>query len=254
MTISTPSLEGKVAIVTGGGTGIGKAIVMAFAQAGATVVLCARNAERLERAAQGVRDTGGRALAVPADVSVKEQVDSLFQRTLAEFGAVDILLNSVVVHVAVPLVELREGGWDKVMSNDLKSYFLMCQAAARAMMPRKTGTIINMSSSAAVRPLMALGAYNVAKAGVSMLTRVFAVELAPHGIRVNAIGPDLVQTEASHAIWERPGLVEKMLPFIPMGRFATPGDIAGTALFLASDASAYITGQTIYVDGGALAR
>lgn len=254
MTVPTLSLEGKVALVTGGSTGIGKAIAMAFAQAGASVVVCARNAERLEQAAQEIRATGGQALAMPADMSVKEQVDSLFQQALAEFGALDIVLNSVVVHMAVPLLKLRERGWDKVMTNDLKAYFLTCQAAAQAMIPRKSGTIINMSSSAAVRPIIALGAYNVAKAGVAMLTRIFAVELAPHGIRVNAIGPELVKTEGSQAIWDREGLVEKMLKTIPMGRFATPGDIVGTALFLASDASAYITGQTIYIEGGALSR
>ncbi len=253
MTVPNFSLKGKVAIVTGGSRGIGKAIALGFAEAGADVVVASRTMPDLEKAAQEIEALGRRALAVQTNIAVKSEVDNMVAKTLNKFGTVDILVNNAAINVMRPLVDLREDGWDKVMNVDLKGYFLCSQAAAKVMMGKQSGNIINIVSTGAAKAAPGLGAYSIAKAGVVMLTKLLAVELAAYKIRVNAIGPYLVKTAFSQPLWADPEACKSLEASIPLGRLAEAEDVMRTALFLASEASSYITGQTIFLDGGTLA-
>jgi len=253
MTTPNVSLKGKVAIVSGGGRGIGSAIALGFAQAGANVVVASRTPADLERVKSQIENLGRHALAVQTNIAVKAEVDNMVAKTLEKFGTIDILVNNAAINIMRNLVDLREDGWDKVMNVDLKGYFLCSQAAAKVMMEKKTGNIINIVSTGATKAAPGLGAYSIAKAGVVMLTKLLAVELASYHIRVNAIGPYLVKTAFSQPMWSNPEALQTLEASIPMGRIAEPEDVVSVALFLASDASSYITGQTIYLDGGTLA-
>ncbi len=253
MALPRLSLEGKVAIVTGGSRGIGRSIALGFAEAGADVVVASRTAADLEKVAGEIEGLGRSALAVPANVSVKADVDSVIAKAVERFGTVDILVNNAAMNIMRPLVDLREDGWDKVMNVCLKGYFLFSQAAAKVMMEKQRGNIINIASTGAAKAAVGLGAYGIAKAGVVMLTQILAVELARYNIRVNAVGPSLVRTKFSEPMWANPDGLKALEATIPLGRIAEPEDIMSVALFLASDASSYVTGQTMYVDGGTLA-
>ncbi len=245
-------LPGKVAIVTGGRRGIGEAIALALAEAGADIAICDRVVEdgELEAVAEEVQQLGRRSLAVRADITQKADVDSMVQRVVDEFGVIDILVNSAAMNIRAPLLELREDGWDRVINTDLKGYYLCSQAVGKRMVEQKRGSIINIASTAAIKAAAEMGAYCIAKAGVVMLTRVLALELAQYNIRVNAIAPYMVKTKFSQPLWGDPETLKQLESEIPLGRLAEPGDIVGSALFLASDASSYITGHTIIVDGG----
>jgi len=249
------SLEGKVAIVTGGKRGIGKAIALAFAEAGADVVVCSRRVEDggLLAVADQIQRLGRRSLAIQADVSEKTDIDNLVQRVVDEFGVIDILVNNAAMNIRVPLLELREDGWDKIMNTDLKGYYLCSQAVGKIMVAQRKGNIINMASRVALKARKNIGAYCIAKAGVVMLTRVLALELGSYNIRVNAIAPSVVKTKFSEVLWDEPEKLKKIEAEVPLGYLAEPSDVVGSALFLASDASSYITGHTIIVDGGQLA-
>jgi len=253
MTTPNVSLKGKIAIVTGGGKGIGSAIALGFAKAGANLVVASRTPADLERVKSQIENLGRHALAVQTNIAVKAEVDNMVAKTLEKFGTIDILVNNAAINIMRNLVDLREDGWDKVMNVDLKGYFLCSQAAAKVMMEKKTGNIINIVSTGATKAAPGLGAYSIAKAGVVMLTKLLAVELASYHIRVNAIGPYLVKTAFSQPMWSNPEALQTLEASIPMGRIAEPEDVVSVALFLASDASSYITGQTIYLDGGTLA-
>lgn len=253
MTIPNFSLEGKVAVVTGGSRGIGKAIALGFAEAGADVVVASRTIADLEKVTRQIEALGRRALAVETNIAAKGEVDNMVAKTLERFGAIDILVNNAAINIMRPLIELREDGWDKVMNVGLKGYYLCSQAVAKVMMEKESGNIVNIASTGAVKAAPGLGAYSISKAGVVMLTQLLAVELAPYNIRVNAIGPSLVKTKFSEPMWSNPDVLKAMEASTPLSRIAEPEDIMAVALFLASDASSYITGQTIYADGGILA-
>jgi NAD(P)-dependent dehydrogenase (short-subunit alcohol dehydrogenase family) len=253
MTIPNFSLKGKVAIVTGGSRGIGKAIALGFAEAGADVVVASRTMPDLEKVAHEIEALGRRALVAQTNIAVKSEVDNMVAKTLDKFGTIDILVNNAAINVMRPLVDLREDGWDKVMNVDLKGYFLCSQAAAKVMIGKQSGNIINIVSTGATKAAPGLGAYSIAKAGVVMLTKLLAVELASYNIRVNAIGPYLVKTAFSQPMWADPEVCKSLEASIPLGRIAEPDDVMRTALFLASETSSYITGQTIFLDGGTLA-
>ena len=245
-------LQGKVAIVTGGRRGIGEAIALALAEAGADIAICDRVVDdgELEAVAEEVQRLGRRSLAVRADITQKADVDSMVQRVMDEFGVIDILVNSAAMNIRALLLELGEDGWDRVINTDLKGYYLCSQAVGKRMVEQKRGSIINIASTAAIKAAAEMGAYCIAKAGVVMLTRVLALELAQYNIRVNAIAPYMVKTKFSQPLWGDPETLKQLESEIPLGRLAEPGDIVGSALFLASDASSYITGHTIIVDGG----
>jgi NAD(P)-dependent dehydrogenase (short-subunit alcohol dehydrogenase family) len=252
MRIPDLSLAGEVALVTGGKGGIGKDIARAMAAAGADVAVSSRVAEgELQAVADEILRLGRRSLAVQADVSRKKDVDNLVAKVMDEFGAIDILVNSAGILLKAPILETSEDVWSRLINTNLKGCFLCCQAVARRMVERKKGTIINMASALAFKALPEMGAYGISKAGIVMLTRALAQELGGYGIRVNAIAPALVQTEMSRPNWSDPIALNHIESMIPMGRIAQTSDIVGAALFLASQASSYITGDTILVTGGA---
>jgi NAD(P)-dependent dehydrogenase (short-subunit alcohol dehydrogenase family) len=245
------SLEGRVAIVTGSGQGIGEAIALTFAEAGAQLVIVDINIATAEATADDVRALGKQALVIPADVRDRGQVDNMIIKTLEKFEHIDIMVNNAGFgYMTVPLVEMVEEDWDKGIILNLKSIFVCCKAVGRVMIRQKKGNIINMSSMAGLVPYPMAINYSAAKAGVINLTQTLAVELAPHNIRVNALAPGVIETPLTAELYKkRPDLKEQRLEHIPLGRLGKPQDIANAALFLASEASSYISGQTILVNG-----
>ncbi|MBW2623746.1 MAG: SDR family oxidoreductase [Deltaproteobacteria bacterium] len=245
MAISNFSLNGKVAIITGGKRGIGKGIALTFAEAGADVVVCGRTLAELEKVADEIKALGRRSLAVKTDVSSKREVESLVEQTVEEFGTLDILVNNAVVYTGGTLVELSEENWDNTVDIGLKGFYLCSQAAAKVMIEKKQGCIINMSSTAGIRPTGRQGAYSVIKAAGIMVTKLLAVELADYNIRVNALAPTVVKTELVN-----PDLLKGFMTQLPLGRLTELDELTSAALFLASDAASYISGHTLIVDGG----
>lgn len=248
-------LEGKVAIITGGGTGIGRSIALEFAKAGANIVVASRRLFILEKVVKEVEAVGRRSLCVQADISQKADVDNLVQRVMAEFGTIDILINNASVgDIEVPLLETSEDDWDRVISINLKGYFLCSQAIGKMMAEQEKGSIINIASVSAFRPPSDGGIYNIAKAGEVMLTLVLARQLASFNIRVNAIAPGMIRTGMTKAVWSNPDRLRRLEDWIPLGHMGDPNDIARAALFLASEDSRHITGHTMVIDGGQLLR
>lgn len=245
MTLPNFSLDGKVALITGGKRGIGKAIALTFAEAGADVVVCGRTLPDLEKVAEEIKALGRRSLAIKTDVTVKSQVDSLIDRIVQELGTIDILVNNAVEFFRGPLVELSEEDWDRTLNTGLKGYFLCSQAVARVMIEKKKGNIINISSTAGIRPTGRQGAYTIIKAGGLALTKLLGVELAQYNIRVNALAPTTVRTERTD-----PTRLTRFVAQLPLGRLTEVEELAAVALFLASDAASYVSGHTLVVDGG----
>lgn len=248
-------LSGRVAIVTGGGSGIGRQMAEALAELGADVVLCARRAERCEQAAEELARLGVRTLGLRCDVADPGEVDALVARTVAELGRLDIVVNNAGASWGAPLVDHPLDAWNKVISVNLTGVFLVSQAAGRVMIDNGGGSIVNVSSTAAFGALppelMDAVAYTASKGGVISLTRDFAVKWARHGIRVNALAPGWFPSDMSQALLERKS--EGLLAEIPLGRFGGPDDLKGAVAFLASAASAFVTGQVVVVDGGQMA-
>jgi len=255
---SRPSLsvEGKVALITGGKGGLGSAMALTLAEAGADVALADLVVEdgALEAVANQVRKFGRRSLAIQADIRRKPDVDNMVEAVIDKFGCIDILINTPT-HVTpdVPLVELPEDEWDKTISTKLKGYYLCSQAVAKRMIGRQTGNIISFSGTLGFKAIVGFGAYQIAQAGVIMFTKVLAQELASYNIRVNAVAPSVVYgVPLSRREWSDPERLKAMEPLSRLGRLAETSDIACAVLFLASDASNYITGLTLLVDGGAM--
>jgi len=246
-------LTGKVAIVTGGGKGIGRAIALELARAGASVVVASRTEAELEAVAEEIRGTGGTALAVATDLTISEQIESLVAVSIREFGRVDILVNNAARSYMRPLLDFKEEGWNRIFDTNCKGAFLLSRAVAKKMIGQGGGKIINITTVGAERGGVGLGVYHASKAALKMLTMCMAAEWAPYNINVNAVGPGLTRTEFSRPIWDHPERAKEYLTAVPKGRVAEPEEIAGAVLFLASDDSNFITGQSIYVDGGYLA-
>ena len=249
-------LDGKTAIVTGGGRGLGRYMTEALSDAGANVTLCSRRLEPLEEVRQEIEARGGRALAVRCDVTQQEDVEGAVSVTEETFGSVDILVNNSGATWGAPPAEMPPEKFDRVVAVNVRGTFLMSQAAGRRMIGRGSGgTIINVASIAALvggRPdYMQTVGYNASKGAIISMTRDLATSWAPHNITVNAIAPGWFPTRMSGGLIEK--FEERMLEDIPLGRFGNPEDLKGVAVFLASPAAAYISGQTIVVDGGATA-
>ena len=250
------SLSGEIAIVTGARRGIGRAIALAFAGAGADVAVCDLVADdgQLAAVADEIKKMGRRSLTVKVDTTKRAEVEAMAKTVADRMGPVSILANNAGILIRSSLLDLPEEDWDRLMAVDLKSYYLCAQAVGRRMVEQKRGKIINTATQFSFRTTPGMGPYSVAKAGVVMLTRALAQELGKSGIRVNAIAPGLVKTDFSRASWENnPEFVRQYSDQMPLGRLGETSDIVGAALFLASDASSYVTGHTILIDGGALA-
>jgi NAD(P)-dependent dehydrogenase (short-subunit alcohol dehydrogenase family) len=244
-------LQGKVAVVTGAARGIGLAIAQRFVKEGARVALADRLQAEVEAEAARL---GAAALAVPTDVGDAAEVHRLVERTLERFGRLDCMVANAAVQAEIPFLDLTEEEFDRVIRVNLKGAFLCGQTAARQMVKAGIrGTIINMSSVNAVVAHPVLVHYAASKGGIAMLTKGMAVSLAPHGIRVNGIGPGTVNTPINTNFFGMPGMIDRFLMRTPLGRIAEADEIASVAVFLASDESSYVTGTTIYADGGRLA-
>ena len=247
-------LSGKVALVTGGSRGLGKAIAIAMARKGADVVICGRKQENLDGAVEDFSQAGLDVMTQVANVGKSDQVTGLFQAIEKRFSKLDILVNNVGMNILTPAVaEAEESLWDKTMETNLKGTYLASSRAVSLMKKAGKGKIINISSIAARRAARGMGIYCVAKAGVEMLTRVLAVELAKDHINVNAVAPSVVKTRFSQPFWSNENLLNEIVKTIPMGRIAETDDVVGIVLFLASGLSDFITGEVITVDGGAMA-
>jgi len=249
---ATFDFKGKVAIVTGGGRGIGRAIALGLAGAGASVVIAGRTVEQLDSVAKEIAALGGEALTVVTDLTAGDQIEGLVEETVKKFGRIDILVNNAARSFLRSLLDLREDGWDKVFDTNVKAAWLLSRAAARVMIEQKGGRIINITTVGAEKAELGMAAYGCSKAALKMLTRCMAREWAPFGILVNAVGPGLTRTDFSKPIWSNPDIAKHVESLLPMGRLAEPEEIVGSVLFLASDLANYITGHSIYVDGGAL--
>ena len=246
-------LRDKVALITGASRGIGQAIAEAYASSGARVVLASRKQAGLDKVADRIIAAGGEALAVAAHTGDESAIKGLLREIKAVYGGVDILVNNAATNPHFgPILSADAGQWAKILDTNLVGYFRVAKACVDSMLQRGGGVIINIASVAGITPLPGMGVYCVSKAGVLMLTKVLAAELASQNIRVNAIAPGFIKTRFSAAIWDNPQVKEATLKTIPQKRIADPQEITGAALFLASDASNYVTGETIVIDGGQL--
>jgi NAD(P)-dependent dehydrogenase (short-subunit alcohol dehydrogenase family) len=253
MTYANPdlSLEGKRAIVTGASRGIGAAIAERFARNGAKVALVSRRQESLLQVAERLGRLRASSLVLPANMSDPEGVARIVPAVVATWGGVDVLVNNAATNpVFGPLVDLDPSAWDKVMNTNLKGPYLLSVAVAREMVKQSSGVIINIASTGGLEPSPMLGAYSVSKAALIMLTKALAAELGPQGIRVNCIAPGLVETQFAKILVSTPAIHEAYTRRAALRRHGQPEEIAGAAHFLASDASAYMTGQVMVLDGG----
>lgn len=251
--MSAQFLEGKSAIITGGRRGIGKAIAMAFAGSGADVVVCdvAVEDDLLENAKKELDNLGSSSLALQVDISRRSDVEKMIKLSTEAFSKIDIIVNCAGVWIpGQTLIECSEENWDEVIDTNLKGTFLCCQAAGKVMAEQGGGCIINISSQVGITPGSGVGAYSISKAGIIMLTRQIALELADYKVRANALAPGIVKTDFNAAFWKDPVIEKKTADMIPLKRLAEPEDIAQAALFLASDAADYITGEVLCINGG----
>jgi NAD(P)-dependent dehydrogenase (short-subunit alcohol dehydrogenase family) len=245
-------LSGKTAIVTGGGKGIGRQMADGLAEAGANIVVCARQAERCEQAASELAEKGVKTLGLGCDVRDPDQVQAVVARTVADFGGIDVLVNNAGTVWGAPPEDMPLEGWQKVVDVNLTGVFLFSQAAGRAMIDGDGGSIVNIASVAGLHgaptEITNSVVYHATKGGVIAFTRDLACKWAQHGIRVNAIAPGWFPSDMANFVLDQHG--ERLIDDVPLRRFGGPEDLKGPVVFLASDASAYVTGHTLVVDGG----
>ncbi len=246
------SLQGKVALVTGGSRGLGQAIALGLAEAGADVAVVSQTGAGLEEVARGIEALGRQGLAITGNVVIQSETKRIVQKVLEKFSRLDILVNAAGVNRRIPSLEVKEEEWDWIVGVNLKGTFFMCQAAGEIMLRQRCGSIINVASLLSEVGIPTLAPYAASKAGVVGLTRVLAAEWGPYGVRVNAIGPGYFRTRMTERLFSDAHWVERFLQQVPLGRAGDPHDLVGAVVFLASEASGYITGQVIYVDGGYL--
>lgn len=244
-------LKSKVAIVTGASRGIGRSIAEVFAREGATVVVCARKQEAVDQVAKEVQGLPGKIVPMACHVGKLEELQRLVDTTTRDFGKIDIVVNNAATNIAQgPAIEMNDGQFDKMVEVNLKSAYRLTRLVAPGMCERGSGSIINISSIAGLRPQFHGLLYSMTKAALIMMTQSYAVELGSKGVRVNAIAPGLIQTVLSEYYWKDESRWEQMLERQPIKHLGQPAEIAEVALLLASDGASYLTGQTIVVDGG----
>lgn len=254
MPICDFSLTDKVAVVTGASRGIGEAIARAFAEQGATVVLSSRKQEGLDKVAESIKSDGGKALAVAAHGGKTDEIESLIGRVEKEFGRLDILVNNAATNPYFgPAIDITEAAFDKTLEVNLRGYFFTIQHGARLMNKNGGGSIINVASVAGLRPGPNEVTYALSKAAVINMTKGFAKELGPQGVRVNAIAPGLVETHFARVLIETKEIHDRVVANTPLRRHGQPNEIATAAVFLASPASSFVTGSVIVMDGGSTA-
>lgn len=249
-------LTGKVALVTGASSGIGRASALALSGQGATIAAAARRIDRLTALTAEIKSRGKTAIAIAMDVTKKADIQKAVDETVKNFGRLDILVNNAGVAEFTPFLDMTEENWDKTLDTNLKGYFLVAQATARHMVKNRWGRIINISSIASAGVGVGfpqITHYCASKAGVIGLTEALADELAPMGILVNAIGPGVIATEMTEGMLKDPKQAEALLSRAPLKRAGTPEEIAAAVVYLASEEASYTTGATLYVDGGWLA-
>lgn len=246
--------SGKVFLVTGGSRGIGLEITRTLLRAGAKVAICGRKQENLDSAAAEL-DAGDNLFAVQAHIAKEEDVNRLFEEVTARFSRVDVLINNVGMNLFTPSVaETEPAMWQKIIDSNLNGTYMVSRKAALLMKEQKQGKIISISSIAGRRASAGMGVYGIAKAGIEMMTRVLASELALFNIQVNAVAPAMIRTDFSKPFWSNDDIQKEVTKNIPAGRIGEPEEVVHPVLFLATDEAAYITGQTLCVDGGATAR
>jgi NAD(P)-dependent dehydrogenase (short-subunit alcohol dehydrogenase family) len=257
--ISQFSLKGKIAVITGGGRGIGQAIAFAFAKAGAKVVITSRKAQDLEATAAEIKAFGGEAFPLPAHLGKTDEIKKMVNTVMEKFGRIDILVNNAGASPAMgSVLESDERLWDTIMNLNIKGAYFVSQAVANIMVKQGGGKIINIASVDGFNPEPGVSIYSVSKAGIRMITRAFASELIPFNIQVNTIAPGPISTKMMDSHWghlppeEAQKAKEAVEKILPSGRIGNPDEIAGAALYLASAASSYTTGAEIIIDGGLL--
>lgn len=245
-------LDGKIAIVTGGAGGIGEALAMGLGIHGATVVVSSRNQEAIEKVAKQITEaSGNEAIAITSDVTDERSVQNMVDQVMKKYGKIDILVNAMGMNVKRDAFEYPMEDWDKLFAVNVKGTMIACKIVGRVMREQKTGAIVNLSSVRGIRGYTGGNTgYCATKGAVELITKALALEWAPHNIRVNALGPALVITPGTKHIAEDPELAKKYASAVPLGRIGMPEDMVGAVNFLVSDAASFVTGQTIYVDGG----
>ncbi len=248
-------LDGKVALVTGGSRGLGYVIAEALSSAGAAVALSSRTAEPAKRAAESIAKATGRdVVGLAADVTAAANVESMIERVLQSFGRIDILVNNAGINVRGPIEDLREDDWDAVIDTNLKGPWLCCRAVAPAMKRQKWGRVINVSSMLGEISLPGRTPYASSKGGLTLLTKTLALEWAKDGINVNALCPGPFATEINTPLLNDPAARAQMEANVPLARWGEPVELGPAAVFLASEASSFMTGATLFIDGGYTAR
>jgi NAD(P)-dependent dehydrogenase (short-subunit alcohol dehydrogenase family) len=249
-------LKGKVAIVTGARRGMGRTHALKLAEQGCKVVVSDISEEDCQKVVDEIKEKGGEAIAVKCDVTKKEEIDEMIKRTIEEFGKIDILVNNAGIAQFKPFLELTEEEWDRTLDINLKGYFLCAQACAKKMVEQKSGVIINIASVAMGQVGVGfpnLVHYCASKGGIVGMTEAMALELAPFGIRVNAISPGVIETPMIDPIKKDPNQEKAVLARVPLRRVGKPEEVSNLVVFLASDASSYMTGADVVIDGGWLA-
>lgn len=245
------SLKGKTSIVTGAGRGIGRSVALGLAEAGSNVVVCSRTTAELEELAAEIEAKGVEALVAPCDVSKEGDIDRVISQTLEKFNYIDILINNAGVTKKHPAEDFPAEDWNQIISVNLTGVFQVAQKVGKVMLEQGGGSIVNVSSVASQTAIKKSIAYAASKGGVNMLTKNFAAEWADKGVRVNGIAPAYIETPLVEAVKNhREGFADDIARRTPMGRMGRPDELIGAAIFLASDASSYITGETIFIDGG----
>ena len=244
------SLKDKVALITGASRGIGEATAIGLAKAGADLAIVSRKLPDLEKVGEEIKKLGRKCLPVQAHLGKVEEINQLVKKVLEEFGKIDILVNNAATNPTMAsAIDVDERAWDSIMNLNLKGLFFLSQAVARAMREKGEGKIINVYSAAGTTPDI-LPLYSISKAGVNMATKVMAQQWAQYNIRVNAIAPGLTKTRFSEALWKNPDILKMAMFKTPLRRPADPEEMVGAIIYLASDASSYVTGQIIAIDGG----